>query len=268
MNQLRELIADRIRTSGPISFAEFMELSLYHPELGYYARAAQKTGRAGDFFTSVDVGPIFGELLARQFGEMWRSWGLTPVLSAQIPCLRPRRSGRRQRPTRARRARRRTAHRPGVLFRHQTFARRAITARRAPRTSDTLGPHAALLTHSSSGAARGRSRCHLRERVARRAADPRGGDDGERAARSLRQTLAESDNFVERLQDPSTPRIADYLSRAGAVMPKGARAEVNLAAEDWVKKAAKSLRRGFMLLIDYGHRRSRALRRVTCNRHA
>ena len=71
---LRELIADRIRTSGPISFAEFMEISLYHPELGYYARAAQKTGRAGDFFTSVDVGPIFGELLAKQFAEMWRVW--------------------------------------------------------------------------------------------------------------------------------------------------------------------------------------------------
>ncbi len=69
---LRELVADRIRTSGPISFAEYMELSLYHPELGYYARAARKTGRAGDFFTSVDVGPIFGELLAKQFAEMWR----------------------------------------------------------------------------------------------------------------------------------------------------------------------------------------------------
>jgi SAM-dependent MidA family methyltransferase len=69
---LRELIGDRIRTSGPISFAEFMDISLYHPELGYYARAPQKTGRAGDFFTSVDVGPIFGELLAKQFAEMWR----------------------------------------------------------------------------------------------------------------------------------------------------------------------------------------------------
>ena len=69
---LRELIADRIRTGGPISFAEFMDISLYHPELGYYARAAQKTGRAGDFFTSVDVGPIFGELLAKQFAEMWQ----------------------------------------------------------------------------------------------------------------------------------------------------------------------------------------------------
>ncbi len=76
---LREVIADRIRTSGPISFAEFMDISLYHPELGYYARAAQKTGRAGDFFTSVDVGPIFGELLAKQFAEMWR------ILQTQSP---------------------------------------------------------------------------------------------------------------------------------------------------------------------------------------
>ena len=59
--------------------------------------------------------------------------------------------------------------------------------------------------------------------------------------------------FVERLQDPSTPRIAEYLSRAGAVMHKGARAEVNLAAEDWVKTASKSLRKGFMVIIDYGH---------------
>src|SRR4026207_1838548 len=77
---LRELVAERIRTSGPISFAAYTELSLSHPELGYYARAVQKTGRAGDFFTSVDVGPIFGALLAKQFAEMWRilQWGSDP----------------------------------------------------------------------------------------------------------------------------------------------------------------------------------------------
>src|SRR5436189_1036784 len=47
-----------------------MDLALYHPELGYYARAVQRSGRAGDFFTSVDVGPLFGELLAVQIAEM------------------------------------------------------------------------------------------------------------------------------------------------------------------------------------------------------
>jgi SAM-dependent MidA family methyltransferase len=47
-----------------------MELALYHPELGYYARAGQRSGRAGDFFTSVDVGQLFGELLEVQIAEM------------------------------------------------------------------------------------------------------------------------------------------------------------------------------------------------------
>src|SRR5258705_4197298 len=49
-----------------------MELALYEPELGYYARAPRRSGRAGDFFTSVDVGPLFGELLEIQLAEMAR----------------------------------------------------------------------------------------------------------------------------------------------------------------------------------------------------
>src|SRR5438445_5875306 len=47
-----------------------MDFALYDPERGYYARAVQRSGRAGDFFTSVDVGPLFGELLAKQIAEM------------------------------------------------------------------------------------------------------------------------------------------------------------------------------------------------------
>src|ERR1700719_1797099 len=47
-----------------------MDLALYDSELGYYARAAQRSGRAGDFYTSVDVGPLFGELLETQLDEM------------------------------------------------------------------------------------------------------------------------------------------------------------------------------------------------------
>src|SRR5438093_2383601 len=47
-----------------------MDLALYDAEIGYYARVARRSGRAGDFFTSVDVGPIFGQLIARQVAEM------------------------------------------------------------------------------------------------------------------------------------------------------------------------------------------------------
>src|SRR2546422_6343152 len=53
-----------------MTVAAFMDLALYHPELGYYARADQRSGRAGDFFTSVDVGPLFGELLEIQLAEI------------------------------------------------------------------------------------------------------------------------------------------------------------------------------------------------------
>src|SRR5205823_7599415 len=60
----------RIRDHGPLTVAQFMEFALYDSDSGYYARAARRSGRAGDFFTSVDVGPIFGELLAVQVAEM------------------------------------------------------------------------------------------------------------------------------------------------------------------------------------------------------
>ena len=59
--------------------------------------------------------------------------------------------------------------------------------------------------------------------------------------------------FVECLHELTTPRIAEYLSRAGATLGPGWRAEVNLAAEDWMIAAARSLKQGFLIVIDYGH---------------
>src|SRR6202166_5124272 len=70
---LSEILAERIRAGGPISFAEFMRECLYHHAHGYYSRANAR--RFGDYYTSVDVHPIFGRLLARQFAEMWELLG-------------------------------------------------------------------------------------------------------------------------------------------------------------------------------------------------
>ena len=72
---LREKIEREIRERGPIPFSRYMELCLYDPELGYYSRAEEKFGKAGDFYTSSDVHAVFGRLLARQFDEMWRALG-------------------------------------------------------------------------------------------------------------------------------------------------------------------------------------------------
>jgi SAM-dependent MidA family methyltransferase len=45
-----------------------MHLALYCPVYGYY-EAEKDIGQRGDFFTSVSVGPLFGELLAFQFAD-------------------------------------------------------------------------------------------------------------------------------------------------------------------------------------------------------
>ena len=52
-----------------------MLLALYHPEHGYYSSGRCVIGRAGDYFTNVSVGPLFGELLCRQFIEIWQRLG-------------------------------------------------------------------------------------------------------------------------------------------------------------------------------------------------
>ena len=72
---LRHIIEQEIREHGPIPFSRYMELCLYHPELGYYSRNAEQFGKAGDFYTSSDVHAVFGRLLARQFEEIWRALG-------------------------------------------------------------------------------------------------------------------------------------------------------------------------------------------------
>jgi SAM-dependent MidA family methyltransferase len=75
VSELRKIIEREIGERGPIPFSRYMELCLYHPELGYYSRKAEQFGKAGDFYTSSDVHAVFGRLLARQFDEMWRAIG-------------------------------------------------------------------------------------------------------------------------------------------------------------------------------------------------
>ena len=66
---LERKIVERIRAHGPMPFVEYMRSCLYDPEFGYYGRVESR--RFADFYTSVDVHPIFGRLLARQLAEMW-----------------------------------------------------------------------------------------------------------------------------------------------------------------------------------------------------
>jgi len=60
-----------------------MELALYCPVYGYYEKEADTVGRRGDYFTSVSIGPLFGELLGLRFSQ-WLDQLLQPNLNPAL----------------------------------------------------------------------------------------------------------------------------------------------------------------------------------------
>ncbi len=75
------LFVNAIEQHGPVSFKWFMEQSLYHPKYGYYTGRPREVGKKGDFFTNVSVGKLFGQLIARQAAEVWHNMGRPQVFT-------------------------------------------------------------------------------------------------------------------------------------------------------------------------------------------
>ncbi len=69
---LAGIIEREVRAGGPMRFHRFMELALYHPELGYYRSRRDPFGKGGDYFTNAQLQPVFGRLVGQQFAQ-WRS---------------------------------------------------------------------------------------------------------------------------------------------------------------------------------------------------
>ncbi len=67
MNSIAEIIRAETARRGVLPFARFMEMALYHSGLGYYETQTHSPGRRGDFYTSVNAGELFGQLLACRF---------------------------------------------------------------------------------------------------------------------------------------------------------------------------------------------------------
>ena len=226
-----------------------MSLALYHPEHGYYARAARRTGRNGDFFTSVDVGPLFGTLLARQFAEMWRVGGErgSAIGDPQFDLVE-------------------AAAANGQLARDILDAAQATdpefytairlhlveasaTARAEQRR--VLGPHVDKLAASTG---------RLPDAVhgviyANELLDALPVHSVVMTAQGLREHYVDlrGDHLVERVGRPSTEALERYLAAANVQLEPGMRAEVNLSALAWMTRASLTLHRGFLVLIDYGH---------------
>ncbi len=78
MNELERIIIEEIRKKGRISYKEFIEFALYHPNLGYYSK--RSPGKHGDFYTAPTVSPIFGYTLGNFLKELNRAMGELKIL--------------------------------------------------------------------------------------------------------------------------------------------------------------------------------------------
>lgn len=74
MNELEAVLVEHIGTHGPIGFDEYVEHALYTPGLGFYTSGGG-AGRRRDFLTSVEVGPLFGAVIARALDRWWDELG-------------------------------------------------------------------------------------------------------------------------------------------------------------------------------------------------
>lgn len=67
-------LKERIRRSGPITVAEYMQACLQDPEHGYYVDRAA-IGAKGDFVTAPEISQVFGELIGLWSAVVWQQMG-------------------------------------------------------------------------------------------------------------------------------------------------------------------------------------------------
>ncbi|HZR97872.1 MAG TPA: SAM-dependent methyltransferase [Chloroflexota bacterium] len=277
--RLLAAIRAAIRAQGPIPFAIFMDLALYHPRYGYYSALRSPPGPRGDFYTSPEAHPAFGALLARQVLEVWErlgapgeftveEWGagsgrLASDILAAAPALAPE---------------------FGASLRYAIVERSPALRRAQQRLLrpwldrvSWLEPPTPRVGAAPPGALGDTPREPEGERRGARGATPlvgcvlanelldafavhrvvRRGD----TLRELYVDLADQRDreaaggaaFREREGPLSTPALADYFARLGLLPPEGAVAEVNLGALAWLRAVAARLARGALLVVDYAH---------------
>ncbi len=244
---LLQFLTKRIRERGPMPFAEFMRTALYLPLFGYYSR--KDAVRFADFYTSVDVHPIFGRLLARQLAEMWEVLGRPAEFWAVEGGAGV-----------------------GRLAGHiLDFAERevgdfygALRYVAIEQSAERRGEHAAALArHVERG--RATSEGQLPGQIAAGCIFSNELMDALPVHRvvceggELREIYValHGNSLVEQIGPLSTPEISAYFLEQGVSLQEGQQAEAGLAACRWIMDAGRRLGRGFVLTVDYGHEAAR-----------
>ncbi len=222
-----------------------MGLCLYHPSDGYYMQECDRTGAAGDYFTSPDLHPIFARLVARQAHEMWTILG------------RPRRFSWVEM----------GAGRGFFAQDFITFVRRVF-----PDFASVLDyvvieagpPRFARVIERLAGSG---LECAVRFIGEVEHLEPVTGSffSNElvdafpvavvtRVKEELKEiyVTAEGNGLCETVGPLSNPALVAAVDRYVGQLEEGSRAEVSLAATQWMELVAAKLSRGFVVTVDYG----------------
>jgi SAM-dependent MidA family methyltransferase len=272
---VREQIEREIRQRGPIPFSRYMQICLYDPDHGYYSANAEQFGKAGDFYTSSDVHAVFGRLLARQFDQIWQA--LDRPAQIEILELGPGRGL----------FARDVLDWSGKKFPDFLAALTYTLQEASPALRKKV--HENLREHIGSGKAKvPEERPNLALRFS---AGYRTEDDQVPAGRPtgpIRTLVPETPLIVfaneffdaipveilstqgklhlalenNRLQETWLPPLAEeleFLDRYGVHPEADERIEVPIQARHWMQQIASVIKRGLLVIIDYGYTRNQQL---------
>ncbi len=242
--ELKAEIVRQIAQQGAISFARYMELCLYHQQYGYYTSTRNRIGKQGDFFTSSSVHSLFGRLIARQIGQLWQLMGEGPftlveqgagegylcldlldALAEEFPELYAQLDYRIIEVSSDHRGKQR-----------QRLAVHVAAGRVSWWTFSDLEPFAGCFLSNELVDA---FPVHLVEKK-------------NNELQEVMVTCTGAD-FAEELGPLTDQRLNDYFELSQQPLVEGNRAEVNLAALDWIRQVGRLLQRGAVLTIDYGY---------------
>jgi len=251
--QLVAAIASEIGRRGPISFARFMELALYHPQFGYYTRPSdpgtERIGWNGDFYTSSDVHPILGQAMARQAAQIDALLGypdpfVIVEMGAGKGLLAKHLLSHCQLMSKS------LSERLRYVLIECSPAMRALQQEQLKPWLGHSGPVSWLedLSSLAPGSITGLM-------FSNELPDAFPVHRVEKVGHGLKEIFVDvrDGRFVECLRDLSAPEIEDYFRTLHIELSEGYRTEINLRAPVWMRQVAASMNRGIVITIDYGH---------------
>jgi SAM-dependent MidA family methyltransferase len=243
---LEEIIIGRIKEEGPVSFRDFMEMSLYHPGSGYYTSDRDKIGKSGDFYTSPYLTSLFADMIARQLEEMWIHTGKKDFILIEYGAG----TGLLCRDIlRALRVKREFYDRL-----HYYIIEKSAAMREKERAilSDPKEEKDPLLKKvswvDSIREIPSITGCILSNELIDNFSVHRVVMEDE-----LMEVFVDHDGRFTELLRPAGQALRDYLTALRVDLPRGYRTEINLEAIGWIKEISERLEKGFLLTIDYGY---------------